>query len=81
MLNTSCPYYESKCVSCPCIKYQAYKDVQDASIVANELNELGIDDTLDSWNKIFSIQKHFAARFSDVNNVTKEWKIREGWER
>lgn len=74
MKHLSCPYYESKCnvADCFCLKYQAYKDVQNPQIVQAELDELGIPNTYDSWNKIFSIQKYFAARFSDVDHPSKD---------
>ena len=74
-----CPYYESKCddQKCFCLKYQAYKDIQDPEIIKQELIELGIDPNADSWTKIMSMQKKFAARFSQVDNPSKE--ITDQW--
>ena len=71
---TLCPYYEDKCdiQKCFCIKYQAYKDVQNIAIVNQELQELGISKNADLWNKIYSIQKHFASRFFETSNPTKD---------
>lgn len=70
----TCPYYEEKCDTdkCFCLKYQAYQDIQDPCIVEQELTELGATQYSDSWEKIFNIQKHFAARFSDVEHPNKE---------
>ena len=77
-LHKQCPYYETKCddLQCLCVKYEAWKDVQDPVIVNRELKALKINET-DMFAVMYAIQKHFASRFHDTDNITKE--ITDAW--
>lgn len=88
--KNDCPYYETKCndykdiqnaafndLVCPCAKYKAFLDVQNPIIVNKELNKLGISNTMNLFEKVFNIQKHFAARFHNVSHINKE--ITDHW--
>ena len=71
--HLACPYYETKCddLECFCAKYHAYIDAKNENIVNDIIKELNITAT-DTWNIMFGIQKHFANRFHDVENVSKD---------
>jgi dimeric dUTPase (all-alpha-NTP-PPase superfamily) len=77
-LHKQCPYYETKCndLQCLCVKYEAWKDVQDPVIVNRELKELKINES-DMFALMYAIQKHFASRFHNTDTITKE--ITDKW--
>ena len=69
-----CPYLETKCsdISCPCAKYKAFLDVKNPTIINQELAELGITSNMSRLEKILHIQSHFASRFHNIYNLSKE---------
>ena len=77
-IHKQCPYYETKCddLQCLCVKYEAWKDVQDPVIVNRELKALKIEET-DMFAVMYAVQKHFASRFHNTDTITKE--ITDAW--
>lgn len=72
-LELQCPYFEANCKleNCPCTKYKACMDAQDPTIVADVLEELGVDVNSDPWELLMTMQAKFAAKFHKVDNLTK----------
>lgn len=58
--------------NCPCAKYQAYLDVQDNEKVKATLASFNVSANMEIWTTMITMQKKFAARFHNVNNISKE---------
>lgn len=67
----TCPYCEEPCDINNCVKYQAYKKVQDPEVIKETLKELGIDIDGDRLNVMMQMQKIFASKFHKVDGFSK----------
>jgi len=73
-MKDKCPYYEANCSGCnqKCPKLLAYEEIQKPGVIEKEIEELGIDPNLNTWNLLMAMQLKFAARFHKVENLTKD---------
>ena len=71
-IQEACPYCEEPCDINTCVKYQAYKKVQDPEVVKETLNELGIDINGDRLSVMMQMQKLFASKFHKVDGFEKK---------
>ena len=72
-----CVYRDHRCPTdlsaCPCVKYRAYADAKDPTVVKRVLTKLEVDPGLTGWRLIYAMQTKFMNRFHvfDPKTVTR----------